>query len=251
VSSSVPQHDKDAFLDYLRIGKSPPQAANLVNEAYTASMFRRLLSEKSTDYDPFFAAEYLRARAEGRSKSEPRAESGKPRTTTLSGHVKADYLTPEMLDQFCEYIETGVPAHDAAQLLEPKTTITQVNRRAAKDEEFATQYGEAKQKGYPVFQEGLRATIQKMAESGDYRAARDLAIIHLPEFRESFLTKKTEVMGGTTNEIRLLVQQVFPELSDNDLDMLISNVEKRQIGPGEDEDVIDGEVEDADDPRIT
>ena len=83
----IPQPDKDAFLDFLRIGKSPPEAAALVSEAYTASMFRRLLSEKSRDYDPFFAAEYLRARAEGREKAPARVDAGKPRTTTLSGHV--------------------------------------------------------------------------------------------------------------------------------------------------------------------
>lgn len=243
----IPQPDKDAFLDYLRIGKSPPDAAALVSEAYTASMFRRLLSEKSTDYDPFFAAEYLRARAEGRKHADARPESGKPRTTTMSGHVKADYLSPEMLDQFCEYVEAGVPAADAAQLLEPRTSITQINRRAGKDETFAEAYAEARKAGYPAYQEGLRATIQRMADQGDYRAARDLAIIHLPEFRESFLTKKTEIMGGTTNEIRLLVQQVFPELSDGDLDMLINTVEQRQIGAGDD--VIDGEAEDEDSSR--
>lgn len=229
----IPQPDKDAFLDYLRIGKSPPEAASLISDAYTASMFRRLLSEKSREYDPFFAAEYLRARAEGRKHAPGRPDSGKPRTTTLSGHVKADYISPEMLEQFCEYVEAGVQASDAAQLLDPKTTITQINRRAAKDEEFAAMYGEAKQKGYPAFQEGLRATIMRMADQGDYRAARDLAIIHLPEFRDAFLTKKTEIMGGTSNEIRLLVQQVFPELSDGDLNMLIDNVEQKRIGPGE------------------
>jgi hypothetical protein len=229
----IPQPDKDAFLDYLRIGKSPPDAANMVNEAYTASMFRRLLSEKSTDYDPFFAAEYLRARAEGRKHADPRPQAGKPRTTTLSGHVKSDYLSPEMLEQFCEYVEAGVPAVDAAALLDPKTTITQINRRAAKDEEFADMYAEARKTGYPAYQEGLRATIQRMADQGDYRAARDLAIIHLPEFREAFLTKKTEIMGGTTNEMRLLVQQVFPSLSDGDIEMLIEQVEPKQIEAAE------------------
>jgi len=232
----IPQHDKDSFLDFLRIGKSPPEAASLVSEAYTASMFRRLLSEKSREYDPFFAAEYLRARAEGRAKAPPRVDAGKPRTTTLSGHVKADYLTPEMLEQFCEYIEAGVPMKDAAELLDPKTTLTQLHRRAQKDAEFADQYGEAKKLGYPNYQEGLRATIQRMADNGDYRAARDLAIIHLPEFRDAFLTKKTEIMGGTSNELKVLVQQVFPELTDNDLDMLIDTVEQRQLEPGEEDD---------------
>lgn len=224
--------EKTSFLTWLKAGKTPPEAAMLVNEQYTASMFRRLCSEKSREYDPFFAADYLRARAEGR-QNMPARDSGKPRTTTLSGHIKSDYLTSEMLEQFCEYVETGVPAHDAATLIEPKTTITQINRRAAKDPEFAAMYGEAKQNGYPMFQEGLRSTIKRMADTGDYRAARDLAIIHLPEFREAFLTKKTEIMGGTTSELKVLVQQVFPELSDNDLDMLIDHVEQRQIGPGD------------------
>lgn len=236
------QEEKDSFLTWLRAGKPPPEAAQLVNADYTASMFRRLLSEKSRDYDPFFAADYLRARAEGRKNQPPRPDAGKPRTTTLSGHVKADYLTQEMLEQFCEYVEAGVAAQDAAELVEPKTSITQINRRAAKDEQFAAMYGEAKKNGYPAFQEGLRATIQRMAENGDYRAARDLAIIHLPEFRESFLTKKTEILGGTSNELKILVQQVFPELTDKDLDMLITTVEQRHLEPP-----IDGEAEEIED----
>jgi hypothetical protein len=235
----VTEEEKETFLTWLRAGKSPPEAAELTHESYTASMFRRLLSEKSRDYDPFFAADYLRARAEGREKAPARVDAGKPRTTTLSGHVKADYLTPEMLEQFCEYIEAGVPMKDAAELLEPKTTLTQIHRRAQKDAAFAEQYGEAKKIGYPNYQEGLRATIHRMAENGDYRAARDLAIIHLPEFREAFLTKKTEIMGGTTNELKLLVEQVFPELTDGDLDKLISTVEARQIGEAEVIDVDD------------
>lgn len=228
--------EKQEFLVFLRAGKAPPEAAALVNEQYTASMFRRLTNENGRDYDPFFAAEYLRARAEGRKNAPPRADAGRPRVTTLSGHIKAEYLTDEMLEQFCEYVEAGVPSHDAARLLEPETTITQINRRANKDEEFATRYGEARKVGYPSFQEGLRATIQRMADNGDYKAARDLAIIHLPEFRDAFLTKKTEIMGGTSNELKVLVQQVFPELSDNDLDMLIDHVEQRQLPPGDPED---------------
>lgn len=228
--------EKQEFLTFLRAGKAPPEAAELVSPDYTASMFRRFTNEASREYDPFFAAEYLRARAEG-NKFRDRPESGKPRTTTLSGHVKSEYLTPEMLEQFCEYVESGVQSHDAALLLEPKTTITQINRRARKDTGFANAWAEAKEVGYPAYQEGLRSTIQRMADNGDYKAARDLAIIHLPEFRDAFLTKKTEIMGGLNNELKVLVQQVFPELSDGDLEMLIDHVEEqRQIGPGDEDD---------------
>lgn len=227
--------EKQEFLTFLRAGKAPPEAAELVNPDYTSSMFRRFCNEASRDYDPFYAAEYLRARAEG-NKFRDRPESGKPRTTTLQGHIKAEYITPEMLEQFCEYVEAGVQSHDAALLIDPKTTITQINRRARKDPEFANAWADAREVGYPAYQEGLRSTIQRMADSGDYKAARDLAIIHLPEFREAFLTKKTEIMGGLNNELKVLVQQVFPELSDGDLDMLIDHVEeRRQLPPGEDE----------------
>lgn len=227
------QEEKDTYLTWIKAGKSPPDAAQLVNADYTSSMFRRLTTEQSRDYDPFFTAEYLRARAEGRKNQPERTDANKPRTTTPSGHVKADYLTPEMLDQFLDYVENGVPAVDAARLLEPRTTITQIKRRAGKDDAFNNAFAEAIKEGYPSFQEGLRATIQRMADNGDYRAARDLAIIHLPEFREAFLTKKTEIMGGTSNELKVLVQQVFPELSTADLDMLITTVEARQIGEAE------------------
>jgi hypothetical protein len=227
----VTDEEKTAFLTWLKAGKTPPEAAESVSPEYTASMFRRMTSEQSRDYDPIFAGEYMRARAEGRQYAE-RPPAGKPRMMTLQGHIRAKYLTDEMLEHFCDYVEAGVPSHDAALLLEPKTTITQINRRAAGDEAFAEQYAEAIKLGYPAFQEGLRATISRMAEAGDYRAARDLAIIHLPEFREAFLTKKTEIMGGTTNELLVLVKQVFPELSDGELGKLIETVEQRQLGPG-------------------
>ena len=45
--------DKETFLEYLRQGMRPNQAAKLLNS--TGTQFRRLRSDKSTYYDPEFA----------------------------------------------------------------------------------------------------------------------------------------------------------------------------------------------------
>lgn len=223
---------KETYLALLRSGKMPPEAAQLVHKDFTASMFRRLTNESSANYDPQFAADYLRARAEQRAHSPARTPSAKPRTTTLSGHVKANYIPEETLDEFLEHVSNGVPLYEACAKLEPKTSLTQINRRAVRDPEFAERYAEAKEEGYPQFQEGLRAQIIKLAHAGDYRAARDLAIIHLPEFKQ-LTTQRHELTGEAGAAIRLVAAQALPELPQEMLDSLIEHVERKQIAQGE------------------
>lgn len=201
----------------------------MVNEDYTGSMFRRFASEQGREYDPDFSSEYLKARAEGKAKRSEPAEQREPRKVTLEGNVRADYLTEETLDQFIDYVEQGIPMYEAARLLDVQTTLTQIQRRADRDIEFAEKFAEAKKTGYPAFQEGIRATIVNLAQAGDYRAARDLAVIHLPEWREAFLTTKHEIGGLGGQAIRVLAEQALPELPDIVLDQLISGMEQRVI----------------------
>ncbi len=228
------EEEKASFLALLRAGNEPPKAAEMVQSGYTASMFRRLTNEKSRDYDPFFAAEYLRARAEGRQRYDPvRAESNQPRTTTLSGHVKANYLTDEMLQQFLEFVADGVHITKAAEELEPKTSLTQINRRAAKDPLFAEAYAVAKEQGYPAFKERLRAEAIRQAFAGDYKALRDQLLVHDEDFRKVLLAQKHEISGGDA-AIRLIAEKALPELPKEMLEQLISGLEQRQIGTGED-----------------
>lgn len=222
----ITPEEKTRFLALLRSGVLPPEAAIMVNPEYTGSTFRRITNEQNPNYDPDFSADYLRARAEGRQHhDETRMERGKPRTTTLAGHVKALYLTDEMLDSFLEAVSDGVPLKQAADQIEPKTTLTQITRRANKDPEFAERYADAKQQGYPQFQEKLRHEIVRMAYNGDYRAARDLALIHLPEFKP-LTTSRHEITGGA--EIKMIAQRALPELPPEQLEELIRYMEKKQ-----------------------
>jgi hypothetical protein len=225
----VTPEEKEAFLKHLRAGNSPPRAAELVNPEYTSTMFRSIASEQSRQYDPDFSAAYLLARAEGKAKRTEPTPTREPRDKTLGGNVKADHLKPETLDQFLDYVEQGVPVYEAARLLDEQTTLTQINRRADRDEEFATRYAEAKKSGYPSFQEGIRAVIVNLAQGGEYRAAKDLAVIHLPEWRDAFLTTKHEIGGMNGQAIRLIAEQALPGLPDVVLDQLIEATEQRLI----------------------
>lgn len=225
--------EKETFLALIRVGHDSAQAARLVNQEYTGSMFRRLTNESSTSYDPDFAAEYLRARAEGgRNDKQNRDLASRPRTTTMSGHVKANYLTPEMLDQFLESVSNGVPLVKACDEIEPKTSLTQISRRANRDPEFAQAYADAKEAGYPVFIENLRNEAIRQAYNGDYRALRDQLLIHDPEFRRVLLAQKHEISGTGGEAIRLLAEKALPELPTEKIKELVKYIEDKQLGKG-------------------
>lgn len=222
--------EKQAFLALLSTGTDPSQAARMISPEYTASLFKRLTNEGNRNYDAEFAADYLRARSTGAPlRKPPEQQSGKPRTTTISGHVKAAYLTPEMLDQFLDDVADGVPLTEAVKRIEPKTSMSQVNRRAVRDSEFAARYAEAKERGYPVFVQNLKDEAIRQAYSGDYRALRDQLLIHDKEFRKVLLAQKHEITGADGEAIKLLAQQALPDLPPEMLDALIESLERKQI----------------------
>jgi hypothetical protein len=195
-------------------------------------MFRRLTNEGNPHYDPVFAADYLRARAEGRQKQTPTVPSAQPRTTTLSGHLKAKYITEEMLELFLELIGNGIPMKAAAEQLEPKTSLSQIHKRALRDPSFTEQYAKAKEQGYPIFKENLRAEAVRQAMNGDYRALRDQLLVHDEQFREILLAQKHEIGGPGGDAIRLLAQQALPDLPPEILEQLISSLGQRQENGG-------------------
>lgn len=227
---AISKEEKDIFIALLRAGHSPPDAAQHINPNYTASMFRALVNNDGVNYDPDFAAEYLRARAEGRPEQPKNSPAAPPRTTTLSGNVKAMYLTEEMLDGFLEDVENGIPISEACQRIHPKTTLSQINRRAHRDTAFAERYAEARKIGYPIFQERLRSKVVETGFDGDYRALRDLATIHLPEFQQ-LLTKRHEITNMTSVDIRLFAERVLPDLPSAVIDQMIIELEKRVVDP--------------------
>lgn len=224
----ITQADKDLFIALLRAGHQPPEAAQRVNPEYTATMFKHLINSDGANYDPKFAGEYLRARAEARINQPQNSPSAPARTTTASGHVKAMYLTEEMLDSFLDEVANGVPISQACAHIEPKTTLTQINRRAVRDPEFAEKYAQAREEGYPIFQERLRSKVVQTGFEGEYRALRDLATIHLPEFQQ-LLTRRHEIGGVANIDIRLFAERVLPDLPSEMIDQIIVELEKRVV----------------------
>lgn len=224
--------ERDAFLEYIKEGHDPSAAARKVNPDYTGRMFRRIASDQSIDYDPEFAAAFALARAEGRERLIPPTTVTDWKTTNVSGHTKAHYLTAEQLAAFLEYVEQGMPPSEAAQQIEPKTSLSQLNKRAAQDSEFAEAFAEATRVGYPNFQEWIRQTIFRLASAGNYAAAKDLALIHLPEWAK--LSKQTIEIGGQGGAaIKLIAEQALPEIPTEILDQMIAAMEQKQIESGD------------------
>lgn len=225
---AITQVEKDLFLGLLRAGHKPPEAAQKVSSEYTASMFKHLVNEDGANYDPEFAANYLRARAEGRAEQPKNSPAAPPRTTTGSGHIKAMYLSEEMLEDFLEEVSNGIPISQAVINITPKTTLTQINRRAHRDPVFAEAYAKAREEGYPIFQERLRGAVVRAGFDGEYRALRDLATIHLPEFQQ-LLTHKHEISNMTSVDVRVFAERVLPDLPSEMIDQIIGELEKRVI----------------------
>lgn len=222
--------EKEAFLFALRAGADPAQAARIVHPELTGSIFKRLTYETNPNYDPEFSAEYLRARAEGapRRKSH-NGETEQANPTTASGYVKAAYLTPEMLEEFLEAVSSGIPISQACAALEPRTSMTQISRRANRDPDFAKALAEAKEDGYPAFVQRLKDEAVRQAYNGDYRALRDQLLIHDKEFRKVLLASKHEITGADGEAIKLIAAKALPELPPEMLDALIEGLERKQI----------------------
>lgn len=232
--------EKERFLEYIRAGDDRATAAWRINPEYTGTLFRSLCNPTSRQhYDEEFAKAYDQAVAErgpldpNRFQVHSAAREG--RSMTDSGFTKGPYLTESQLDDFLELVREGELAQNAAGMIDPPTTITQINRRAAKDSDFARQFTEAKAEGYPAFQDRLRSEAVRQAFAGDYRALKDQMIIHLDEARQALTTNRHEISGLDGGAIRLLAEKHFADLPPEMLDEMIRVLEERelgQIGPG-------------------
>lgn len=117
----------------------------------------------------------------------------------------------------------------AARMVEPQTSLTQINIRANKDAEFARALREAREVGYPVFQERIRGEIVRQAENGEYRATRDLAMIHLPEW-VVLRDRRTEITGANGEAIKIMAMRQFENLPPEVLEQLIEALDNKSGG---------------------
>jgi hypothetical protein len=144
-------------------------------------------------------------------------------------------LTNDQLEEFLDLVRDGTQAAMAANQIEPKTSITQIHRRASRDTDFAEAFREAKDEGYSAYKENLRAEATRQAFAGDYRALRDQMLMHLDEAR-ALMTNRHEISGLDGGAIRLLAEKHFADLPTEMLDEMIRTLEEKeqlgQIGQG-------------------
>lgn len=225
--------EKERFLQYIREGDDRATAAWRLNPEFTGTMFRSICNPRSTqNYDPDFAAAYDDAVAERGplDPDRPQVWSGarEASSTTPSGYTKATHLTNDQLEQFLDYVRDGVPAASAAKAIEPKTSITQIHRRAAKDQDFATSFREAKEEGLDAFKDELRAEAHRQAFAGDYRALKDQLLMHVEE-AQALMTSRHEHTGAGGGAIELVATH-FSELPPEMLNEMIRFLEERELG---------------------
>jgi hypothetical protein len=231
--------EKERLLQYIRDGDDRATAAWRINPNLTGTRFRRICHPHSNNYDPVFAAAYDDAIEERGplDPDRPRVWSGARDTSsplTLGGFTKALHLTHDQLENFLELVRNGTQAATAAKSIEPPTSITQIQRRAKHDPDFADAFREAQEEGHAAYKQELRGEAARQAFAGDYRALKDQMLMHLEE-AAALMTSKHEVTGLDGGAIRMLAERHFADLPTEMLDEMIRTLEEKeqgQIGPG-------------------
>jgi len=224
---------KERFLELTREGWNRSAAAKQVGA--TGTQFKRITNRTSSTHDPDFTVRYLDAIAHKHpSKDAPRPTDTvypPPRTTTDAGHTLASYITEDEQARFLEQVAQGVPRELAAR--EVGTSLVQFNRLARREPGFAARFADAYAEGYPNYQDWLRAKPVEFISNGNYAALRDQILIHLPE-AAALRTSRHEVGGVDGGAIKILIEQVLPDLPGELIDQLIAHVEAGgQIEPAQ------------------
>lgn len=208
----VTEKQKERFLDLCRKGMDRIEAARAVGEQ--ASTFQIL----SLD-DPEFRDQMKRALYECWRKR------------------RIDYaseLTHEVRQEFLELIRSGREPVEAAHAVGGYywhfSRLCNVTGHYY-DQDFHHAYLEAVNEGHGAFLDRIRSLIVRAAENGEYRAVRDLAIMHLPE-GERLSSKKIEVRDGDLEALKQAALQIDRgSLTDDELAQLIRLHEKAAQPP--------------------
>jgi hypothetical protein len=223
--SPLTDQQKQEFLQHIRDGDDRAQAAIKIGS--TGTRLRKMLdNDQSASYDPGFAADYqeaLAARDRDAYYRRKRGEHGEPSDVTLLGYKKASRLTPDELDRFLHLVRDGMPRDTAARQI--GTSLVQIRMLVDREPGFAAAYRDAITEGQPHLLERLRAKAYDLAMDGDYRALRDLLLVHDPEF-EKLRTSRHEIGGVGGGAVKVLTA-VLPDLPPQLLAQVIQEVEAR------------------------
>jgi len=226
--------ERNTFLDLTRPDWNRGAAAAEIGRTGTA--LRRMVDETCATYDHDLAVAYTEALGQIQpdgTAPEPRdTRAVGSRTVTSNGRKRWNALTDQEIDEFLERVASGEHKYQVAEDL--GTSLRQIDRLAANDPDFADELADALRAGYPLFVERMRSLAVKQAEKGDYKALRDLLIVHAEEY--GVLRTTRHEVGGIDGGPIELISQVFPGLPSHVLDGLIEAIEQRQIDAA---DVID------------
>jgi hypothetical protein len=224
---ALSDEDKQRFLDLTQRGWNRGAAAREIGT--TGTRLRRMVDDSCATYDHDFALAYLSALAnvkpDGTAPQPRDTHSVGSRTHTSNGRKRWNALTEEEIDTFLERVANGDHKYQVASDL--GTSLGQIERLAANDPDFATELAQALESGYPLFVDWMRSLAVKQAEKGDYKALRDLLVVHAPEYAV-LRTTRHEVGGYDGNPIQI-ISEVFPTLPSHVLDELITAIENKQI----------------------
>lgn len=218
----ITQAERQEFLGYIREGDSRPRAARRVHPEYTGVMFAKLVSQESINYDHEFAIAYTEARAEGAKvphRNRGRRNGYASRPFSAHGALRAMHITVEQQEEFIQQVREGIPLRQAAQYI--GTTLWHLDQLCRINDEFGREFARAREQGYSVMQENLRAEAFRQAFAGDYRALRDLNMIHLPEYA----VLNRQLKGDHDIDLRAALEEKFSALSREQLDAIIAIVE--------------------------
>jgi hypothetical protein len=218
---------RETFLDLTRRGWNRGAAAKEIGT--TGTRMRRMIDETCVTYDHEFALAYLDALAnvqpDGTAPKPRDTHSSGSRTHTSNGRKRWNALTEEEIDSFLERVSNGEHKYQVASDL--GTSLGQIERLAANDPDFAAELAQALESGYPLFVDWMRSLAVKQAEKGDYKALRDLLVVHAPEY--AVLRTTRHEVGGYDGGAIQVISEVFPSLPSHVLDGLIEAIEQKQI----------------------
>jgi hypothetical protein len=222
---NITEADKARFLELIREGFDRPGAARRTNPEHTGRMFALLVSQNSIRYDHEFALAYDQAVIDrGPRFHRTRHKAWRqPRLNTMHGNRRSVYISDEEIEQFIDAVRNGIPLKTAADQI--GTSLWQLNLLAENETEFAHAMAEARRIGYPIMQENLRAEAQRQAFNGDYRALRDLAMIHLPEYAPLAKNLKGD---QPVVDWKALIREKMADLPPAVLDEMIRMIEQEQ-----------------------
>lgn len=203
----VTEQQKERFLDLCRKGMDRIEAARAVGEQ--ASTFQIL----SLD-DPEFRDEMKRALYECWHKR------------------RIDYAantTHEVREEFLQLIRSGrepvEAAHAVGGFYNHFSRLCNVTGHYY-DQDFHRAFMDAMKEGHGAFLDRIRSLIVKAAEDGEYRAIRDLAIMHLPE-GDKLSSKRIEVKDADLEALKQAALQIDrSQLTDEELAEYIRLAEK-------------------------